>query len=614
MLQGIETEYKELNVWNSVLLENGQQLVKPTPHMLGTSTMTGEDNGGNTVEIKQVRDQSWNMSIAGFLTDMIKFDQAASPHLLSWSKRYACGSASIPASGTYRSWEDGTFFREHAFLSKPEPGPKVIRVPLIGYADGVEVPRHRLNVPQLHFCTQRGLTLSDSLALQVCNMAGAYRGKHHVESVFVSPLSLPTELRFDHDRIIPVTITRTELLKKYDAVKVIAGVDSRDGKFLTDCDSTFGHQMRELAKGVDIGDGWTLKAYLVIFSADYPARGKYTPFASSVSSTQDCHDCHHTSGHKTSVLASFFAPNAAAPVFRTLSDTTAFLAQCKRDHGSSKTRLENALKVKGCHLTQLIHDKHIRYTPDKPITYVLEEKNFPGFDCVKGTGNDTMHLFGDGILKPETCGMLLLHIRRKMYTCEQVNQRIRALPKSGRWEHPGPIHPTDLEDGFHADGTLHSDIKLRYTASQMTHFVLYIHRIIRPLLERHTDGLQDPAWLSMCKMHDIVRIAHQHEIAESERMLLAQQILEHERLFDLVPEYKHLKKPKHHFLHHLPFEIKRLGPPRGYWCFGFEGFNQKVKIAAKRGNFKDVSKRIAKKLCAKRATRLARQRMRMRTR
>ena len=52
--------------------------------------------------------------------------------------------------------------------------------------------------------------------------------------------------------------------------------------------------------------------------------------------------------------------------------------------------------------------------------------------------------------------------------------------------------------------------------------------------------------------------------------------LQHSALFDAVWEYNGLKRPKHHFVTHLPQEIWRYGPPREYWCFGFEGFNRVI--------------------------------------
>ena len=65
--------------------------------------------------------------------------------------------------------------------------------------------------------------------------------------------------------------------------------------------------------------------------------------------------------------------------------------------------------------------------------------------------------------------------------------------------------------------------------------------------------------------------------------------LKHSALFDQVSEYSGLKRPKHHFLSHLALDTWRYGPPRGYWCFGFESFNKVIKAGSARTNWKNES-------------------------
>ena len=64
-------------------------------------------------------------------------------------------------------------------------------------------------------------------------------------------------------------------------------------------------------------------------------------------------------------------------------------------------------------------------------------------------------------------------------------------------------------------------------------------------------------------------------------------------LFDAVracpSKYNGLKRPKHHFLCHLPTDMWKYGPMRGYWCFGFEAFNSIIKRGAARSGFKHES-------------------------
>ena len=62
--------------------------------------------------------------------------------------------------------------------------------------------------------------------------------------------------------------------------------------------------------------------------------------------------------------------------------------------------------------------------------------------------------------------------------------------------------------------------------------------------------------------------------------------------FDAVAEYAGLKRPKHHFLAHLAQDIWLFGPPRGYWCFGYEAFNKVIKSGAQHTNFKNTTQSI----------------------
>ena len=89
--------------------------------------------------------------------------------------------------------------------------------------------------------------------------------------------------------------------------------------------------------------------------------------------------------------------------------------------------------------------------------------------------------------------------------------------------------------------------------------------------------LAHPAWSSWCKLVEVYSVAAQHELEVTDIELLDDLVLDHSNLFDQVPEYVGYKRPKHHFLSHLAVDAWRYGPPRGYWCFGFESFNKVVK-------------------------------------
>ena len=109
--------------------------------------------------------------------------------------------------------------------------------------------------------------------------------------------------------------------------------------------------------------------------------------------------------------------------------------------------------------------------------------------------------------------------------------------------------------------------------------------LLDPLL---TDEMRThPAWRSWLKLVEFFALLFQHEHSLSDIDLLDDLQLEHSRLFDKVPQYAGMKRPKHHFMAHTPLDLWRYGPPRGYWCFGFEAFNKVIKAGAQLSNWKN---------------------------
>ena len=90
-----------------------------------------------------------------------------------------------------------------------------------------------------------------------------------------------------------------------------------------------------------------------------------------------------------------------------------------------------------------------------------------------------------------------------------------------------------------------------------------------------------PAWASWVALVELWSVVVQHKLvpADVERIDVLQ--LKHSALFDQVPEYSGLKRPKHHFLPHLALDTWRYGPPRGYWCFGFRPSTRSSRRAAR---------------------------------
>jgi hypothetical protein len=94
----------------------------------------------------------------------------------------------------------------------------------------------------------------------------------------------------------------------------------------------------------------------------------------------------------------------------------------------------------------------------------------------------------------------------------------------------------------------------------------------------------DPVWKCWVKLVELYSHVILHEIDMDTLKKIDDLQFEYHSLYDLVPEYHGLKRPKHHFLVHLAGDIWRFGPPRGYWCFGFESFNKVMKAGCRMSN------------------------------
>ena len=114
--------------------------------------------------------------------------------------------------------------------------------------------------------------------------------------------------------------------------------------------------------------------------------------------------------------------------------------------------------------------------------------------------------------------------------------------------------------------------------------------ILEPLLTE--EMRRHPAWSSWVKLVELFALVIQHELNVTDIKRIDDLQFEYIELFNKVPEYAGLYRPKHHFLSHLAGDIWRYGPPRGYWTFGFESINKIIKAAAQHSNWRDETRSL----------------------
>ena len=178
------------------------------------------------------------------------------------------------------------------------------------------------------------------------------------------------------------------------------------------------------------------------------------------------------------------------------------------------------------------------------------------------------------------------------------------------------------------------DSKLRLSAAETQYFALCSVDLFGPYIDRSKECRFWDAWV---KHVEYLRIMLQSEIKVTDLVKMSVLIEEHQESFAQVrgpppraarriasspllplashrsllhpntlqvPEYQEKEdgddtkfkshwKPKHHFVQHLPVDMVRLGPARGYWCYSYEGYNKVIKKITKGSNFKNICKRVA---------------------
>ena len=203
------------------------------------------------------------------------------------------------------------------------------------------------------------------------------------------------------------------------------------------------------------------------------------------------------------------------------------------------------------------------------MVFAFDPQYVPHVDPCTIAPQDVLHLFPDGILRNE-CAWLFYVLIKLGLDLQAVRRAVRACRTL-----PVDVRVPDVHDGLKKGskgGVPKAESVMRMTGSQMMHFTLHSPAILSPLL---TEQMKvHPAWLCWLKLVELFALVVQHrlEVADIER--IDDLVLEHSALFDAVPEYAGLKRPKHHFAQHLALDAWRFGPPRGYcmvlWLRGLQ--------------------------------------------
>ena len=438
-------------------------------------------------------------------------------------------------------------------------------------------------------------TILNADDIEVCNPLGTARGEHKECGVQVATLNLPMSVRFTEDNILLTALAKAKVYKEHGMARVLAGIDMHG---VEHDEPSYAKDMRELDTGRDIeipddetGGTMTVRLFvwLLIFSGDYLGAQSLLPFVESPAAHVFCRGCDVNS----------LSPHAQRPFSFLRGYHSPHFAE--RDWPELREKLfelrGNTGQVPPARSKKMFHDLGLN-----KLYFALDPEYIPHIDPTKIAPQDLLHLFPDGLLRSELAWMIFVFCKLGL-DLDELNARLRAyspyLPKDVRI----PLFPTKLRKGA-AGGLASSSQTARMTGSQCMHFAIHSFAILDPILE---DCMRDdPAWASWLKLVELFNVTILHELHTDDVARIDDLQLEHQRLFDLVPEYAGLKRPKHHFCVHLGLDLWRYGPGRGYWCFGFEAFNRVIKGGAQLSNWKNTTVSIMRYWSARSARALNR--------
>ena len=412
--------------------------------------------------------------------------------------------------------------------------------------------------------------------VETANCLGFARGKHSIGCIYICLVNLDKSIRMSRPYIMPVTIVLEQDMKRYGAALVVSGADSTSGEIVPSHWSSFGAQMRLLHQhdGVE----WAVpavqggicqqafRAHLILVCADFPAKGKLTPFAESTSTA-----CPSGGSNWDKNDGQAFKP------FSFLQ------AKINGNKVSNKWKLRELRPLEAIIRGGSASD--LKRLGVMKRVYALQSSLVPLADCITMCPEDPMHGEPDGNLRRSGYRTLYMMCKQWGVSTDELNQAI------GKYNWPPGQRPPELHVSIEkgaAGGRPSSDGKWRYSASQGLYFAKHSITFLNHLVK-------DPAarfWVCWVKHVEYVNILMQDEFSRDDVFMLDRKIYEYQSAVDLVPEYQGCKKPKDAFSFLYAVNILRNGPPRTYWCMTFESFNQVCKRIVEASNYKTVCKRV----------------------
>ena len=395
-------------------------------------------------------------------------------------------------------------------------------------------------------------------------------------------LNLPAHERFATENIFLPLCVRSSVYAKYGMARIRNGVD-QDGVKHPDepCFADDVNRLGDVGRWVEIPDDrggggteWVrLKLYLLFGAMDHLGAQSCTVHVQCPNAHFFCRACDYDTRSPSAGKPFSFMRQGCAH-----KDKAARPAFTRRDWPTLKSVLQRLRQgVSATEDKRLRHDYGIN-----KLHAAIDPDHLHHVDPTTYLPQDLLHVFPDGLLRSEGAWLFYILINQFKLSIDKVNARIRTYP---HW--PADVRIPDLNSGKLKKGAKggkpKSSTTLKMTGSEAMWFSLHSVEVLEPLL---TDAMrQHPAWASWVKLCELFAVCVQHEFHVDDIERIDDLQVEYIALFNAVPEYAGLYRPKHHFLSHLPHDLWLYGPFRGFWTFGFESFNKVIKKGASQSNW-----------------------------
>lgn len=225
--------------------------------------------------------------------------------------------------------------------------------------------------------------------------------------------------------------------------------------------------------------------------------------------------------------------------------------------------------------TKDIHADHLRIIEENkwPSYYGVKSKcilskHLSHFDVTTGFPPDVVHDLFEGIVPFELALCLNLLIKKKYFTLCTLNEAISSF--NFKWaDKTNRPHPVAL--------SFASKKSVGGNAHENWSLIRFL-----PLFVGQSVPCEEPAWHILTDLKDIVDLVVSPVHTEDSIAYLGFKISEHRIKFQEVFPDVNLK-PKHHYLEHYPYLIRKFGPLVALWTVRFE---------AKHSFFKRVARNI----------------------